>query len=68
MRIKKIKMLRDRINTERLAQGFSFYRLANEAGLQRTQLTRYLRGETDLFGENIEKLLKVLKLDVCSCA
>jgi len=63
-----MKMLRERINKERLAQGLSYYQLAKESGLQRTQLTRYLRGETDILSESIERLLKVLKLDVCNCA
>ena len=56
-------MLREKIKTERLKQGFSVYKLAKESELQRTQLGNYLKGLQDLQGENIDKLLKALKIE-----
>ncbi|MCP4665152.1 MAG: hypothetical protein GY849_02205 [Deltaproteobacteria bacterium] len=60
---------REKIKTEALKQGFTVYKLVKEANklsidskLQQNQLRRYLDGKTDLQGENIERLLKVLDI------
>lgn len=53
-------MLREKIKSEAQKQGLSVYKLAKLSGLQITQLNNYLKGLTDLKGENIEKLFKVL--------
>ena len=65
-------MIREKIKTEALKQGFqnsdetiNVYKLAKQSGLQRTQLNNYLKGETDLKGENIEKLFKVMNICLC---
>jgi transcriptional regulator with XRE-family HTH domain len=57
--------LRTKIKTEAQKQELSVYKLAKLSGLQITQLNNYLKGLTDLKGENIEKLLKVLNLGLC---
>lgn len=57
-------MLRDKIITERLKQSLSVYKLAKLSSLQRTQLSNYLKGVNDLQGENIDKLLKALKIEL----
>ena len=57
-------MLRETIKAEARKQGLTVYKLALAADLQRTQLMRYLRCETDLHGENIDKLLKALKIEL----
>jgi len=59
-------MLRKKIKSEAQKQGFTIYKLAKDSKLQQTQLNNYLKGLTDLQGENIEKLLEVLKLEVYS--
>jgi transcriptional regulator with XRE-family HTH domain len=56
-------MLRDKINNERIKHKITVYQLSKDSGLQRTQLMRYLKCETDLKGENIDKLLKVLNIN-----
>ena len=56
-------MIREQIKTERLKQGLSVYKLANDAGLQITQLNNYLKGVNDLQEENIGKLFKVLNIN-----
>jgi transcriptional regulator with XRE-family HTH domain len=65
-------MLREKIKTEALKQGFqktdetiNTYKLAKQSGLQITQINKYLKGETDLKGENIEKLFNVLGIYLC---
>ena len=60
-------MIREKIKTEALKQGLTVYKLANLSGLQITQLNNYLKGLNDLQGENIHKLLKVLKLAISRC-
>jgi len=57
-------MLREIIKKEKQKQGFTVYDLAKKTELQRTQLSRYLKDLTDLQGENIDKLLIVLKIKV----
>ena len=57
-------MLRQKIKTEAQKQGLSVYKLAKLSGLQITQLNKYLKGETDLKGENIEKLLNTLAIKI----
>lgn len=57
-------MLRTKINQEFKKSGLTLYRLALLSGLQRTQIKRYLEGKTDLQGDNIDKLLKVLKIEL----
>lgn len=59
--------LRTKITVEAQKQGFSVYKLAKLSGLQRTQLGKYLKGESDLKGESIEKLLKELNVVLCAC-
>ncbi|MCP4665254.1 MAG: helix-turn-helix transcriptional regulator [Deltaproteobacteria bacterium] len=54
-------MLREKIKTEAQKQGLTVYKLAKLSGLQITQLNNYLKGLTDLQGENIDKILNVLK-------
>ena len=56
--------MREKINKAFRKSGMTLYRLAINSGLQRTQLKRYLEGLTDLQGENIDKLLKVLKMEI----
>ena len=56
-------MLREKINNERIKHKITVYQLSKDSGLQRTQLMRYLRAETDLKGENIDKLLEVLNIN-----
>ena len=60
-------MIREKINTERLKQSFSVYKLAKLSGLQITQLNQFLKGFKTLNSDNIEKLFEVLNLEVNSC-
>lgn len=57
--------LRLKIKTEAQNQGLSVYKLSKLSGLQITQLNNYLKGLTDLKGENIDKLLKALNVVLC---
>lgn len=64
-------MLREKIKTEALKHGFqkkdrtiNVYELAKQSGLQRKQLGDYLKGKTDFGGRNIEKLLKLFKINI----
>lgn len=59
-------MLRELIKKEREKLNISIYRLAKDTGLQKTQIGNYLKGKADLYGENIDKILKVLRLEVIS--
>ena len=56
-------MIREKIKTERLKHSLSVYKLAKDAELQTTQLNNYLKGVTDLKGENIDKLLRLLNIN-----
>jgi transcriptional regulator with XRE-family HTH domain len=55
-------MLREKIKAEFNRQNLTVYKLAKLSGLQITQINNYLKGINDLQGENIDKLLKCLKL------
>ena len=54
--------IREKIKAEAQKQGLSVYKLAKLSGLQITQLNNYLKGKTDLKGENIDKILKALNV------
>ena len=53
-------MLRDKIKTEVAKRGLTPYKLAVLSGLQPNQVRRYLSGRTDIQGDNIDKMLRVL--------
>lgn len=57
-------MLRDIIETERLKQSLSVYKLAKLTELQRTELGNFLKGKTQLGSDKVDKLLKTLKLNI----
>lgn len=58
--------IREAIRQEMARRGWTVYRLCKEAGLSTTngQVKRYLEGDGDMRGDNLEALLRALGLDV----
>ena len=52
---------REEIKKRALEKGVSFYRLAKVAGMQQTQLKKYLNGEQDTKSENVERMILHLR-------
>lgn len=61
-RAELLKFFGKRLRDERVKQGLSQERFAELAGLHRTYIGMVERGEKNVTLENIEKLVKALKL------
>jgi len=57
-------MLINKIETERLKQGLSVYKLAKLSDMQTTELNNFLKGLKQIGSNKVEKLLEVLKLKI----
>jgi len=56
--------IRKVIITEIKRQGWTQRRLAAETGLTQSRIADYVRGARDMTGENLQRLLKALSLEI----
>ena len=55
-------MIREMIKNELDRQGLSNYRISEMSGVRADLIGRFLRGESNLRGDNIDKIFRALKI------